>query len=228
MSLFELNEEIELYYDTGHSKKRLLWELLNNSYRVINSVYIFKNFEEYGRQLASARQEDKNEVYWNGAYHEKLIDYIKIIIAFETFNKVLLIKKGILIHKIDKDFNKQLERKQSRGIPIKIEDFFQNNNTSIDFVRRNAELNGLNKNLATISFSQTLNDHYQSILGLDKELVNHLKDINVKRNRLHLYSDFKGAFNVSHHIKKWKYIKETSIVIIKNELDRADNDMKSY
>ncbi|MFX5747412.1 hypothetical protein ABTE19_21025, partial [Acinetobacter baumannii] len=64
-----------------------MWGLLANADRVINSVYIFKHFDEYCRQLNSNRQEDKLEIYWAASYYEKLIDYIKIVVAFETMNK---------------------------------------------------------------------------------------------------------------------------------------------
>ncbi len=160
MTRYKLDEDVKLYYDTGYSKTRFLWELITNADRVINSVYLLKNFDEYSRQLRSNKQEDKQEIYWNAAYHEKLIDYIKIIVAFETLNKALLIKNGILIHKIDGKFNRQLQKKQDKGTPIEIKEFFQNNYTNIDFVRRKAELNGLLKNLSTINFSHTLNDEY--------------------------------------------------------------------
>ena len=70
---FEIDEEIELYYGNKFSKTRLLWELIANADRVINNVYIFKNFDEYCRQLNSDQQEDKLEIYWNASYYEKLI-----------------------------------------------------------------------------------------------------------------------------------------------------------
>ena len=35
----------------------------------------------------------------------------------------MLIKKNILIHKIDNKFNKKLHKKQQNGEPIPIEDF---------------------------------------------------------------------------------------------------------
>jgi len=225
---FEIDEEIELYYGNKFSKTRLLWELIANADRVINNVYIFKNFDEYCRQLNSDQQEDKLEIYWNASYYEKLIDFIKIVVAFETFNKALLIKNGFLIHKIDNSFsNKELQRRQFKGIPIKIDEFYLNNYTSLDISTQKAVLNGLTKNLSTINFSHTLNDDYQSIIKLDKTLVYHLKEINMKRNRLHFYSDFKGAYNVQDHIGKWKYIKETSVKTIRNELIKIYEELKN-
>jgi hypothetical protein len=224
---FELDEEIELYYGTGFKRTHLLWELFANADRVINSVYIFKHFDEYCRQLNSDKQEDKLEVYWNASYHEKLIDYIKIVVAFETMNKALLLKKGFLIHKIAHTYDEKLHKKQASGIPIDLQEFYNNNYTSLDWIRREARLNGLTPNLSTINFSHTLNDNYQEILPLDKNLLHHLKDINFKRNRLHLYSDFKGAFEVSRHIAKWKFIRESSLTKIRTEYSLIDEELKN-
>lgn len=224
---YELEDEIELYLDNGYAKTRLFWELIGNADRVINSVYIFKHFDEYCTQLLSDRQEDKKEVYWNASYYEKLVDYIKIVVAFETLNKAMLVRNGILIHKIDSKFhNKSLIRKQRDGVPITIEEFYENNYTNFDFLRRKAVLNGLTANFSTINFSHTLNENYQSILKQDSTLIFHLKDINQKRNRLHLYSDFKGAFRVDSHIKKWSFIKETSTMLIREELRKVDEELK--
>jgi hypothetical protein len=224
---YKLDEELKLYLNTGYYRTRLLWELIGNSDRIINSVYIFKNFDEYCRQLSSDKQEDKLEVFWTASYYERLIDYIKITVAFETLNKALLVQRGILIHKIDHRFNKQLKKRQDSGKPIELTEFYENNYTIIDSTRRKATLNGLKEYLPTINFSHTLNEDYQSILNLDETLVTYLKEINQKRNRLHLYSDFKGAFTVQNHIDKWKFIKECSTTTIRNELKRITEELNS-
>lgn len=225
---FDIKEDVLLYYYNKdiYRRNHLMWELLANADRVINSVYIFKHFEEYCKQLNSDKPEDKNEIYWNVSYYEKLIDYIKIIVAFETMNKALLLRSGILIHKIDHSYNKKLHKRQSDGFPITIQEFFINNYTDLDWIRREAKLNGLVKNYSTINFSHTLNREYQKILKFDNVLVQHLVDINQKRNRLHLYSDFKGAFRVDSHIKKWKFIKEASVSKIRNELLLIEDELK--
>lgn len=72
-----------------------------------------------------------------------------------------------------------------------------------------------------------MNDNYQEILKLDKNLVHHLKDINKKRNRLHFYSDFTGAFRVDSHIAKWKFIKESSLTKIRTEYLIIDEELKN-
>ncbi|SDX75928.1 hypothetical protein [Flavobacterium degerlachei] len=223
---FKISEDYRLYYDLGYAKTRLLWELFSNASRTIHSVYIFKHFEEYSRQLNSDKQEDKGDIYWNASYYEKLIDYIKIVVAFETYNKALLIKNEIVIHKVDSGFNKNLSRKQSEGKPIFFKDFFENNFTDIDLRNKKAKLNGFTKYLNTISFNQTLNPNYQAIIKLEENFVYYLKDINQKRNRLHFFSDFKGAFSVHDHLRKWEYIKDLAIHTIDNELKLINEELK--
>ena len=71
-----------------------------------------------------------------------------------------------------------------------------------------------------------MNDSYQVILNHDKELVGYLKEMNLKRNRLHLYSDFKGAFSVQHYIEKWKFIMEKSQSVITGEMKVIDQELK--
>src|SRR5690606_7031109 len=118
-------------------------------------------------------------------------------------------------------------RKQASGVPITLEEFYTNNRTVIDWTKKEAKLNGLTQNYSTINFSHTLNEHYQKILQIDKNLVRHLKDINQKRNRLHFYKDFTGAFEVGKHIAKWKFIKEASLSKIRSELDTIDQELKN-
>lgn len=81
--------------------------------------------------------------------------------------------------------------------------------------------------MSTINFSHTLNKEYQKILQQDETLVWHLAEINKKRNRLHLYSDFKGAFSVSHHIQKWETLKKLCFNTIKTEADLIDLELKN-
>ncbi len=131
-------------------KQRVLEELYYNSFRTIKSVYIFKNFEEYTIQLKADKNEDKKDVYWNASYYEKLIDYVKISIAFENYNKAVLIENGYLVHKIKKDENtKELFKKQQSGIPIKIEDFLSVAKESIN-TNSKIFLTGLTSNFETI------------------------------------------------------------------------------
>lgn len=223
---FTYNRDIALYYERGFKYNYLIWELLANANRVINSVYIFKHFDEYCTQLQSDRNEDKQDVYWNASYYEKLIDYIKIVLAFETLNKASLLKKGILIHKIDSKVHKALAKRQTAGFPITLEEFYSESCTYLNWRDKEAKLNGLVSYYPTINFSHTLNENYQEILQLDPTLRVHLSKINQRRNRLHLYSDFTGAFEVSTYINKWKFIRESSLLTIRREFEMINDEMK--
>ncbi len=226
--MFRLKEETLYYQKKDYESDRLIWELYGNAFRTIKSVYLFKNFTEYCRQLESGKQEDKLEIYGNASYDEKLIDYIKISVAFETYNKANLIKSGFIVHKIDSKFNKQLAKRQGEGFPIRLTDFLENNYSKIDFRYKKAELNGFVDYFPTISYSHTLNENYQKIIGLDKQLLFELKKINQKRNKLHFFTDFKGGFSVTDHIRKWNYIMTNSFQTIESELIKANETLKNY
>lgn len=207
-------EDITPYYFESN-KIEVLGELFNNAYRTIRSVYIFKHFEEYIVQLESDQNEDKQDVYWNASYYEKLIDYIKICVAFENYNKAVLLQKGYLVHEIKKNSKtKDLFSNQSKGFPVNIEDFIAVGNFTRDRPFGEYIQVGLKPNLSTINYSKTLNDNYQKIIGLDPKLLSRLKGINARRNRLHFFTEFRGAFEVSSHIEKWRQIKELSIATI--------------
>ncbi|HRN46458.1 MAG TPA: hypothetical protein PKW69_00380 [Niabella sp.] len=203
-------EDTAAYLDKDN-KKRILEELHFNAFRTIKSVYLFKHFDDYVHQLESDKNEDKKDVYWNASYYEKLIDYVKISIAFETYNKAILIDKGILVHKIKSNrLAKAFYAAQNSGSPILANDIVQAFGTSKDNHGR-IFLNGLTDYFQTIKYSDTLRESYQKIIGLDTDLIHHLRKINENRNRLHFFTDFKGAFEVSRHIKKWRLIMEKSI-----------------
>jgi len=221
-----VDRELSIYIKEGYDYYRYLWELIHNSYRVIQNVYIFKHFDDYRYQLNSDKQEDKKEIYWNASYYEKLIDYIKIIVAFETFNKALLLKKGYVVHNINHKVNKVLNEKQRRGIPILVRELLPTE-TNIVY-EKNSLANYFTPNASTINFSHLLNENYQHILKQDETLVYYLKDINRKRNRLHLYSDFRGAFSVQDHIQKWATIKDLCIKTIWKELEEIDRKLEEF
>lgn len=226
--MFDLKEDTICYQNDSYESKNLIWVLLSNALRTLKSVYLFQNFEEYSRQLISDKNEDKQAVYWAASHDEKLIDYIKISIAFETFNKAILMKNGVVIHKIDKKFNRPLNKLQSEGKPVYLEDFLKNNYTNLDADFKTAELNGFDSRYTTINYSHTLHNDYQKILQLDKQLVGELIQINEKRNRLHFYSNFHGAFSVHDHLKKWKYIMDTSIKAIEEELLKQEQLLNEH
>ncbi|CAN5475142.1 hypothetical protein BH11BAC2_BH11BAC2_10440 [soil metagenome] len=211
-----MHKEDQLYLNMGSGRTRLVLELLHNANRTINDVSIFRYFEEYCTQLKSSKQDEK-EVYWKVAYYEKLIDYIKIILAFETYSKALLIKKGFMIHTIDRKFSKDLSQKQKDGLPVRIEEFYEEKLKVNKTIPNRNSVSGLLESGETIAFSKILKDPYQEILQFDNMLVHHLKNINAKRNRLHLYSDFTEAFKIQQHISEWAFIKVISTSLIKNE-----------
>ena len=147
-----------------------------------------------------------------------MIDLVKISLAFETFNKAVLLEEGYLIHKLQKNsFNKLLFTVQEKGFPIKTMDFMEVCDETSITERGYTFLTGFRRNFPTIKYSLTLTERYQKIIKLDQELCFHLKEINQMRNKLHFFTDFKGGYQVAHHIKKWNFIMKSSISTIENK-----------
>lgn len=215
-------EDTAAYLDET-KRKIILSELFFNAFRTIKNVYIFKNFDEYEAQLRASTNEEKKEVYWNASYYEKLIDYIKIGVAFETYNKAVLLNAGILVHKIkNSSLTKAFFKVQSNGIPVRYDEFLDHVGTLKDNNRKEGiYLNGLTEYFQTIKYSETLNESYQEIIGLNEDLLFQLKKMNEKRNRLHFFTDYKGAFEVSRHIANWKFIMTKSIETIEGPLKES-------
>jgi len=216
-------------YLNEKKKQRILFELFSNSFMILRSVYLFKNFDAYAEQLLADKNEDKKDEYWRASYSEKLIDYVKISIAFETFNKAILLEAGYLVHEIRKNSgNRELHKEQKQGTPIKISDFLKVSKEEYDPYKEGVYLTGFNNNFSTINYSLTLSENYQSIINLDKDLCYQLKIINEKRNRLHFYTEFKGAYSVNEHIKKWKFIKEASFDTIEGKHNLFNETYEGY
>lgn len=220
LCITETLEDTRAYY-SEELKELVLDELYHNAYRTLRSVFMFEHFDEYILQLQSDKQEDKKDVYWKTSYYEKLTDYIKIAAAFENYNKAALIESGYLVHRIQKgEKTKDLWKLQEKGQPIRILDFKQ----KCEFVndsrfRVKYYLEGLKKGFPNISYSQTLSEEYQQIIKLNERLVYQLKELNKKRNQLHFFTDFKGAFPVSSHIGKWRFIKDCSIQTLEQKMN---------
>lgn len=212
-------EDTAAYLDNIR-KQRILSELYFNAYRTINSVYIFKYFDEYVSQLQSDKNEYKKEIYWNVSYHEKLIDYVKISIAFETYNKAVLLDNGFIVHQIKKNpLNANLFTDQHKGIPIRTVDFLKVSEETSKKFDHKIYLTGFRENFATLKYSITLTEKYQEIIQLDNGLCYYLKEINEKRNQLHFFTDYKEPFEHKSYISKWKYIMTNSIQTIGKKLN---------
>jgi hypothetical protein len=225
--MFSLLEDTIVYQNQSFESKHLVWNLMINARKMIKSVYRFKHFDEYSRELQSG-SENKSEVYWKASSDEKLIDFIKISAAFEAYNKAVLINEGVIVHKIDSKVNSTLRKKQNKGEVVRREEFIKNNFTRLDWKQKRATLCGFSKSLSTISYSETLSDSYQSIIRLDKQLIHELRVINKKRNRLHFNLDEKGAFEVSDHLAKWQLIKDKSLNVINEDLRKQEANLEAH
>jgi hypothetical protein len=192
-------------YLSREKRMDIVLELLHYAYFIYDRVYVFKHFEAYAE---SFRIEPKSDVYWNGLHYEKMIDQIRICTAFENYNKAILLSKDILVHTSDANSSKAFHKQQKAGLPILLDEFLKTNTFVQEPPHKEWYLSGLTANFNTITFSQTLKPGYQELIGLDQRFLGYLTNINVKRNRLHFYKNYAGAFEVNRHIDSIRFARD--------------------
>jgi hypothetical protein len=203
------------------------WELLVYAHMLYNRVYVFKNFEAFSKSFHVRDQNDNPpQEYWEGLSNEKLIDQIKICTAFENYNKAVLLSRGFLVHNIDEKKNKELAKEQKLR-PILISDFIRSNSFVKNEYSDELYLDGL-KNFTTISFSRTLSPAYQEVIGLENRFLAYMKNLSEKRNRLHFYKNYAGAFRVETYLETLDYAKTYGTKLLKGEIDRIVDLQKEF
>lgn len=194
------------------------WELLVYAHMLYHRVYVFKNFDAFSKSFHIRDHNDNPPPeYWEGLSNEKLIDQIKICTAFENYNKAVLLSKGFIVHNIDEKKNRDLAKEQ-RLRPISILDFNKTNSFVKNDYSNELFLDGL-KDFTTISFSRTLSPAYQEIIRLEDRFLNYLKNLNEKRNRLHFYKNYAGAFRVETYLENLKYAMTYGTHLLKLKID---------
>ena len=139
----------------------------------------------------------------------------------KTTTRRVLLKVDIWFIVFKKERRQKILEAAGKEQPIRISDFTQ----KCEFVndsrfRIKYYLEGLKKGFPTINYSQTLSEEYQQIIKLDERLVYQIKKLNEKRNRLHFFTDFKGAYSVHSHIEKWRFIKNLSIQTLEQKMKK--------
>jgi hypothetical protein len=208
-------DETKVYLNR-EKRMDIVLELLHYTYFIYDRVYVFKHFEAYAE---SFRIEPKSDVCWNGLHYEKLIDQIRICTAFENYNKAILLSKDILVHTADANSNKAFYKQQKAGLPITLDEFLKTNSFVQEGPHKEWYLSGLTPNFNTVTFSQTLKPGYQDVINLDPAFLGYLANINVKRNRLHFYKNYAGAFEVNRHLDSILFAKTYGLEIIRKQID---------
>ena len=117
---------------------------------------------------------------------DNFIDLFLIVFCFENYFKGLLIRKGYLVNEIDKKVaeGKFKELGSIFHKPIKYDDYKEIEEAFYDDIRKSYILRGLKTR--TLYFSTILyNSDYSNIIGVDSNIIDTLKRINEKRNKLH-------------------------------------------
>jgi hypothetical protein len=151
---------------------------------------------------------------------------LRFCTAFENYNKSVLLSKGYVIHLIDGQKNKALASQQ-KTTPVLISDFLKSNH----FIRKDQfselYLEGF-QNFNTISFSRTLTEQYQTIIGLDSRFLGYLKNLNEERNRLHYFKNYAGAFRVQTYLDTIAFAKSYGAELLLSEIGKVRELLRKF
>lgn len=217
------SEDIKVYLNE-QERADIIWQLLVYAHMMYKKVYVFKHFDEFVRSFEGAG--DRSEIYWEGTHYEKLIDDFKICTAFENYNKAILLSKGFMVHLLDSSSINRKIFKDQKEEPVKISEYLKAN---VFFQREKFSpwsLEGV-KN-STIPLSWTLNEHYQNIIQLDTEFRGFLINKVEKRNRLHYYKNYQGAYNVNTYLRNLEFAKNHGLRLIENQIEIANAKLKEF
>lgn len=228
-SKYDLQSRI---YLSEKYRAKAIWELLVNANIIFDRTYVLSNLNQYSEELRS--DEEKTDVYWNSAHYENLIDAVRISLAFENYNKAILLSKGYVVHKlttITNDEIKKLKKEQEiMKAPIPIETLIKVDTLIQEepgwgkyFLMSIGKKhnNKLSANFKTISYLDTLSEKYQSIIKTPSDFIHLLKSFYKRRNQLHFLIQYPGAFKVESHIEILAQIKEIGNSLLKEELKKA-------
>jgi len=219
----KFSEDIKVYLNE-QIRANIVWELLVYAHMIYNKVFVFKNFDAFAKSFQGSG--NRSEVYWEGIHYEKLIDDFKICTAFENYNKAILLSKGYMVHMLDTSGNNRQIVKDQKNQPVQISEYLKGNVFSQSDRFSSWTLEGV-KN-STIPLSWTLNAQYQSIIELDVSFLTFLTKKMEKRNRLHYYKNYSGAFKVETYLSNIEFAKNYGIALIDQQIKIAVEKLKQF
>jgi len=179
------------YYFDSDSINSTYTNLILFGLELFKDALIIKKIEELDEYLEryEAGLIDSNESakFISPFIFQNLVDIIKICIFFENYMKAELLKKGYLLHIIDRTKISDLGKKQKTH-PILFQEL--NENKKIIYNNEKKEVCHEALKVETIKFSTLLNNRkYLSEVSIPNEIVVFLKEINNDRNKLHLQNE---------------------------------------
>lgn len=143
---------------------------------------------------------------------EKIIDYIRIILCFESYFKAFTLINGYIIHEIknvDK-YNNLLKEQKRR--PILIKEIKAISDVIIDSKRDSCTHPGLN--IRTLSISQLVSKPYQSIIQVPQHVLEPLLRVIKYRNNIHFLAGEEGEISKAYCddlMNLWNYTRKVII-----------------
>ena len=173
-------------YDNGGSLVSISDALLYSARRMIEKAKLIKNIDSVlaTTEIIHHLLDDSTGILENEvrqlskvmfSNYEHIVDDMIIISSYEMYAKAVLLRKRYIVHEIIKPNN--IRRKQKKN-PYHILTYRSDkkNNNDVSISQR------------TITVSTLLNNKYTTMLGLTRDEITFLKELNLRRNLCHLFS----------------------------------------
>ena len=200
------------------------WRLLEVGLKYLKKAYVIKNFielkEQWSKFKALGNSEYGIDIIDIKFLEEHLIDHIKIMICFENFLKGLLIKKGYIVHKLNKSVDNKFNILVSNlKQPLRIGEYKRVEREFYDPVSKNKTLRALKSQ--TLALGTLLSkQQYLDIFKIPNDIITVIDDFKRERNTLHL-----RQFSASGISDKYVSSLEKLINFVNNRLIRDHNNL---
>jgi hypothetical protein len=173
-------------YKNQQNRNDAFYLLLSEAIRLFKNAYIIKKFSEVREFINTLEMQRRiNHFDLHTFSREQLIDKIKIVICLENCMKAILIKKGYIVHLIDRTIdNGKFRNLKIRKRPIRFVDYKRIEGYHFDSINQKYVLRGMCE--TTLPVSVLLLPNYQNILRLPVDILTTLKKLINDRNKIHL------------------------------------------
>ncbi|MBV7533043.1 hypothetical protein [Chitinophaga sp. sic0106] len=154
--------------------------LLAHSGEIFKRAYVYKNFETY-RNLTHGPQINLPISEIQEFAFEGVVDKVRITICFENYMKAILLINGYLVHEINPNSNKALNKSAKESPVLATAVLLQS--SFVNLTSRN--LKQLEITYKTLQLSTLLKPKYQAVIQLPSNILKILSALNEERNKIH-------------------------------------------
>lgn len=209
-------------YKNHKSREWHYMALIGIGVKYLKKAYVISNFSQYKEQWnrtkgAMQRGEPGLDIMDMNFFEEHLLDHIKILICFENFLKGLLIRKGYVVHVLNRKAHSKfgvLTHNFTR--PLKVGEYKSIERSYYDSISNNKTLRALKDQ--TLPLGTLLSKQYLNLYKIPNDIINVINDFRKERNKLHF-----RLFDISGVGDKYVENLEKLISFVNNKLVRDYN-----